>query len=102
MVDYIATNAPFINDEFVITAVFPTYPGGAVHNGYDLATSIEKSLYSMVDGVVVDKGFQANGYGNYIIIKDNVTNYGILYGHMKYPTHLAVGNSVTRGTFCRN
>lgn len=35
---------------------------------------------------IIEKGFQAGGYGNYVIYKDNNSDYAFLYGHMKNPT----------------
>ena len=37
--------------------------------------------------------------GNYIVIKDLTTNQGFLYGHMKNPSPLNVGQNVEYGTF---
>lgn len=37
------------------------------------------------------------GYGNYIIIKDNVTKLGFLYAHLKNPSNKNVGDQVSLG-----
>ena len=91
--------APFINVEFEVTAEFGHYPSGGEHNGLDISTGRNDNLYSIVDGVITDKGFQSGGYGNYIVMKDSQTEQGFLYGHMKEPSPLSVGDRVTYGTF---
>lgn len=72
---------------------------GGEHNGVDISTGRNSNLYSIVNGIVTNKGFQENGFGNYIVIKDLTTNQGFLYGHMKEPTPLNVGDSVQYGSF---
>ena len=39
------------------------------------------------------------GFGNYIVMKDSSTEQGFLYGHMKEPSPLNIGDSVSIGTF---
>ena len=39
------------------------------------------------------------GWGNYICMKDLTTNQGFLFGHMKEPSPLNVGDTVQYGTF---
>lgn len=69
------------------------------HKGIDLSDGQNTNLYSIVNGVITDKGYQANGFGNYIVMKDSLTNQGFLYGHMKDPSPLTVGDNVFEGTF---
>lgn len=71
--------------------------GGGYHSGLDISTGANDPLYSIVDGVVYYTGYQANGYGNYIIIKDNNSNYAFLYGHMRDPAIVSVGQQVVMG-----
>ena len=62
-----------------------------LHHGSD--------LYSIVNGTIIDKGWDAEGYGNYIIMKDDETKQGFLYGHMRDPSPLNVGGRVEYGTY---
>ena len=56
-------------------------------------------LYSMCNGTVVYKTFDANGFGYYIIIKDAETGMGFLYGHLSEESPLNVGDSVSVGQY---
>lgn len=88
MADYTANVAPFINQVFYVTAQAGQYPGGGYHSGLDISTGTGtrgSNLYSICTGTVIDKGYQANGYGNYIIIKDNYSDYAFLFAHMYEP-----------------
>lgn len=71
MADYEARVAPFINVTFYVTSAFgEPRPGRAPHKGIDIATPAPgNDLYSMVDGAILLKEFEAGGFGNYIIIK---------------------------------
>lgn len=67
-------------------------------SGIDLATSGGHELYSMCSGTLITKEYDANGFGNYIIIKaDDGT--GFLYAHMADPSPLSVGDSVKIGDY---
>lgn len=57
------------------------------------------NLYSIARGKVIGKGFQANGFGNYIILKDNNSLNGFLYGHMSSASPLNIGDIVDFGTY---
>ena len=50
-------------------------------------------------GTVVLKSYDADGYGNYLIMKDDETGMGFLYGHLRDATPLNVGDKVQIGTF---
>lgn len=50
------------------------------HNGIDLATFGEQTVFSIADGVVVDYGY-SNSYGNYIKIQHK-DGYSSLYAHL--------------------
>lgn len=52
------------------------------------------NLYSICTGTVIDKGYQANGYGNYVIIKDSNSDYAFLFGHMADPSPKNIGDSI--------
>ena len=51
----------------------------------------------MCDGRVIETGFQSGGYGNYIVYKDDNSDYAFLYGHMKEPTPFNVGDMISVG-----
>lgn len=91
--------APFINIDFVVTSEWWEQPRN--HRGLDIATYISAgtnvSLYSMCDGTVVHKAYDENGYGYYLIIKDNTTKMGFLYGHLREPSNKNLGDSVKIG-----
>lgn len=91
---------PFIDEQVYITAEYGKYPSGGVHKGIDLSNSKNSNVYSIVKGVVTDKGWQPSGFGNYIVLKDSQTGQGFLYGHMKEASPLTVGDTVDYGTFC--
>ena len=77
MTDYTAKIAPFINQEFYVTSEFgEVRNSGSIHKGLDIATPSAlggANLYSMCNGTVVYKTFDADGFGYYIIMKDNET-----------------------------
>lgn len=97
MADYNARVAPFINELFFVTAQAGVYPSGGYHSGLDISTGINSRLYSICNGTVVGKGWQENGYGNYIIIKDNESDYAFLFGHMRDPALVDIGDTIGIG-----
>lgn len=96
---YLARVLPFIRQIVTVTAPFGQYPSGGEHKGVDLSDGQNSPLYSIVNGTITDKGYQANGFGNYIVMKDSQTEQGFLYGHMRDASPLNVGDSVSIGTF---
>lgn len=94
MADYTANVAPFINVTFTVTAQAGVYPSGGYHSGLDISTGSNDNVYSIVSGTVIEIGYQENGYGNYIIIKDNNSNYAFLYGHLRDVPLKQTGDSV--------
>lgn len=103
MADYEARIAPFINVIFYVTSVWWEEPRN--HRGLDIATPSSLGnvpLYSMCNGKVVHKDYDADGYGNYLIMKDDTTGMGFLYGHLNEPTPLNVGDPVQIGQFVGN
>lgn len=90
---------PFINVVATVTAEFGQYPSGGTHKGVDISTIKNDNVYSIVDGIVTNRGWNEGGFGNYIVCKDNQTGQGFLYGHMKEATPLQVGDSVVKGQF---
>lgn len=103
MADYNARIAPFINIEFVVTSEWWEQPRN--HRGLDIATYHSAGnnvpVYSMCNGTVVLKSYDEDGYGNYLIMKDDNTGMGFLYGHLRDTTPLNVGDKVQIGTFVR-
>lgn len=96
-VDYIARIAPFIQKKFYVTSEWWEQPRN--HRGLDISTGANDNLYSMCNGKVVLKSWDEDGYGNYLIMKDSTSGMGFLYAHLKDPTTLNVGDSVTIGQF---
>ena len=67
----ISVTSPFGN------RTHPIFGGQKLHNGADLKANYEK-VYAVLDGKVIDAGFDAKGGGNYIKIKHSnsfVTSY---------------------------
>lgn len=95
MADYNARIAPFINVTFYVTSEW-WEPRSYYHKGLDISTGGNDPLYSMFNGRVILKSFDADGFGNYIIIKDDATGVASLYGHMK-SVSVNQGDNVTIG-----
>ncbi len=51
------------------------------HPGIDIQKELNTAVYPILLGEVVETGFQAYGYGNYVVIKHE-NNYFSLYGHL--------------------
>ena len=71
----------------------------AWHNGYDLAPTdkgTDHPILAVGAGEIVWKKWDANGYGNYVVIKHSTGHY-TLYGHMRDPALVQVGDTVTQG-----
>lgn len=91
MADYNANIAPFINRTFWVTSEFwEERPGPRYHKGLDIAVpyNIESPtdvfVYSMCNGTCIYTGYDADGYGNYTIIKSD-DGIGFLHGHLRIP-----------------
>lgn len=78
--------APFINVTFWVTSVWWEEPRN--HRGLDIATATAGGsvpIYSMCNGTVIRSeysGTATTGYGNVVIVKDDVTNMGFLFAHL--------------------
>ena len=103
MADYVANIAPFINQIFYVTSAFGEQPRN--HRGLDIATPTavgNAPVYSVCNGTVVFSGAQTDGqgnytgYGNYIIMKDSVTNMGFLFAHLER-RDVSLGDTVSIG-----
>lgn len=89
---------PFIDKYATITSIFWEDRGGRPHRGVDLSASGSNvPLYSMCNGHVITKSYDANGFGNYIIMKDDTTGLGFLYAHMSV-VYVNVGSQVNIGS----
>lgn len=99
MADYNARIAPFINQIFYVTSVWWELPRN--HRGLDIATPKSDGtnipIYSMCNGTVVHKSWDEDGYGHYLIMKDNITGMGFLYAHLRDATNLKVGDTIQIG-----
>lgn len=71
---------------------------GNLHTGIDIAgTGYGSPVYASNNGVIYDKGYKAQGEGNYIIIDHNNGFYS-LYGHMSaFADGIQIGTTVERG-----
>lgn len=106
MADYNANIAPFINQTFYVTSEFwEERPGPRYHKGLDIAVPFDLDnptdvfVYSMCNGTCIDRGYDADGYGNYLILKAN-DGTGFLYGHLRIPqlpVLVDVGDRITIG-----
>jgi len=67
------------------------------HHGVDYAAPSGTPVHTVGDGIVVKKGYQKRGGGNYIKIKHNGT-YSTTYMHLKgFSKGIAVGKKVKQG-----
>lgn len=67
------------------------------HHGVDYAAPMGTPVHSVGDGIVVKKGYQRRGAGNYIKIKHNSV-YITLYGHLsRFAKNIKKGTSVKQG-----
>lgn len=78
--------APFINVTFWVTSVWWELPRN--HRGLDIATATAGGsvpIYSMCNGTVIRSeysGTATTGYGNVVIVEDDVTHMGFLFAHL--------------------
>lgn len=94
--DYIARIAPFIRKKFYVTSEFWEQRESSIHRGLDISTGANDILYSMCNGTVILVANDPDGYGNYIIMKENITGIGFLYGHMD-SVYVSQGQSIVKG-----
>ena len=101
--------APFIGKVFTVTSQWWTVRTNPVtgvveiHRGLDIRTQggHNEPIYSMLTGVVNNKGYTSTA-GNYIIIADNnpsspTYGYATRFLHMKDPSPLSIGDPVSVG-----
>lgn len=97
MADYIANVAPFINKIFYVTGEYGEIRPDHTHVGIDLATSNPQNLYSILDGIVINKDY-SNARGHFIVVK-GTNNYAFLYQHLESASPLNIGDPVQIGQF---
>lgn len=66
-------------------------------NAMDIAGNPGENIYSATDGVVTDKGYQADGFGYYIVVTNGSNGLSYLYGHMKEASDFSIDDSVRKG-----
>lgn len=94
---------PCKNSKYIST-MYRYYNGGNpknhgvrsnIYNAFDIAGSSGDTIYAIEKGTVVDKGYQSNGFGYYVVIKHQNGLYS-LYGHMKNSAVVNNGATVSR------
>jgi len=64
------------------------------HNGIDIPAIVGTPVHSINNGVIKHIGFDANGYGNYIIILHQ-NSFKSLYAHLDDVTLVKLGDYIT-------
>lgn len=87
--DYYRISSRFSNSRY-----HPVLKRYRAHHGVDYAAPTGTPVYSIGNGKVIDKGFQARGGGNYVKIRHN-SMYVTTYMHLsKFAKGLKVGDAV--------
>ena len=83
-----------ITSKFSNSRMHPVLKRRRAHHGVDYAAPVGTPVYAIGNGKVIDKGYQANGGGNYVKIRHNST-YTTTYMHLsKFAKGLKVGDMV--------
>ena len=89
--DYYRISSRFTNSRY-----HPVLKRYRAHHGVDYAAPTGTPVYAIGSGKVVEKGFQANGGGNYVKIRHNST-YSTTYMHLSnFAKGLKVGDMVAQ------
>ncbi len=89
--DYYRISSRFTNSRY-----HPVLKRYRAHHGVDYAAPTGTPVYAIGSGKVIDKGFQANGGGNYVKIRHNST-YTTTYMHLsRFANGLKVGDVVAQ------
>ena len=89
---YSRISSGFSNNRF-----HPVLKRYRAHHGVDYAAPTGTEVYTIGDGVVVKKAYQANGGGNYVTIKHNSV-YSTTYMHLsKFAKGIQPGKRVKQG-----
>lgn len=87
--DYYRISSRFSNSRY-----HPVLKRYRAHHGVDYAAPAGTPVYAIGNGKVIDKGYQANGGGNYVKIRHN-SMYVTTYMHLsKFAKGLKVGDAV--------
>ena len=90
--DFFRITSKFSNSRF-----HPVLKRYRPHHGVDYAAPVGTPVKTIGDGVVVEKGFQKGGAGNYLKVKHNAT-YTTTYMHLsRFAKGVEKGNRVTQG-----
>lgn len=85
-----------ISSRFTGSRYHPVLKRYRAHHGVDYAAPTGTPVYTIGSGKVIDKGFQANGGGNYVKIRHNST-YTTTYMHLsRFAKGLKVGDMVAQ------
>ena len=86
-----------ISSGFSNSRFHPVLKRYRAHHGVDYAAPTGTPVHSVGDGVVIKKGYQKNGGGNYVKIKHNSV-YSTTYMHLsKFAKGIAAGKRVKQG-----
>jgi murein DD-endopeptidase MepM/ murein hydrolase activator NlpD len=86
-----------ISSTFTHSRYHPILKKSRPHHGVDYAAPSGTAVFSIGEGVVTKKGFQAGGGGNYLYIKHNGT-YTTAYMHLKgFAKGITNGSRVSQG-----
>ena len=89
--DYYRISSRFTNSRY-----HPVLKRYRAHHGVDYAAPVGTPVYAIGSGKVIDKGYQANGGGNYVKIRHNST-YTTTYMHLSgFAKGLKVGDMVAQ------
>ena len=89
--DYYRISSRFTNSRY-----HPVLKRYRAHHGVDYAAPTGTPVYAIGSGKVIDKGYQANGGGNYVKIRHNST-YTTTYMHLsRFAKGLKVGDHVAQ------
>ena len=83
-----------ITSRFSNSRMHPVLKRRRAHHGIDYAAPVGTPVYAIGNGKVIDKGYQANGGGNYVKIRHN-SIYTTTYMHLsRFAKGLKVGDTV--------
>ena len=89
--DYYRISSRFTNSRY-----HPVLKRYRAHHGVDYAAPTGTPVYAIGSGKVIDKGYQANGGGNYVKIRHNNT-YTTTYMHLsRFAKGLKIGDMVAQ------
>lgn len=90
--DYIRITSKFTNSRF-----HPILKRSRPHHGVDYAAPVGTPVLTIGDGIVIEKGFQRGGAGNFLKIKHN-GSYVTTYMHLsRFAKGIEKGRSVKQG-----